>query len=437
MQPTSPSERRIILRGGNADIFNDTTSSECVVVGSAGTGKSVSCMSKLHHYCSTYPNVRALMCRKTRKSISESGLVTFESIAGDYRKYFSREKRTQRSSYDYPNGSTLVIGGLDDPVKIMSTDFDLCYVQESVELHETDWQSLTTRLRNGKLPFQQIFGDTNPSYPTHWLKQRCDRNQTKLYQSIHEDNPAYFNADGSMTLSGVAYIAKLDALTGAIKDRLRWGKWVQAEGVVYDIWNPAIHLIDPFPIPASWPRYVGVDFGFNDPAAVLWLAADEDKRLFLYREFYQTGRTSDELGRLIRAYSKTEPPPQWIVCDHAAESRHLLDTAMGRSSVPANKKPGSVNAGVELVKRRLAVAGDGRPRLLILKNSLLFRDKELYEVRKKPTSIVQEFDSYTWRDIDKKDEPEDDNNHSLDACRYIIDKYDMRPTFNMEVQFIG
>ena len=96
-------------------------------------------------------------------------------------------------------------------------------------LSEDDWESLTTRLRNGAMPYQQLLADTNPDAPTHWLKRRCDAGRTLLLESRHEDNPSV-TAD---------YLARLDRLTGARLWRLRHGRWVSAEGVVYEGWDPA------------------------------------------------------------------------------------------------------------------------------------------------------------------------------------------------------
>jgi hypothetical protein len=45
-----------------------------------------------------------------------------------------------------------MIGGMDKPTKIMSSEYDFIYVQEAIELTETDWENLTTRLRNGRCP---------------------------------------------------------------------------------------------------------------------------------------------------------------------------------------------------------------------------------------------------------------------------------------------
>ena len=113
----------------------------------------------------------------------------------------------------------IVVGGLDDTGKIMSTDFDGIFVQEARELTEAEWEDLTSRLRNGVVPYQQVFGDTNPDAPSHWIKQREARGDVILRPSRHEDNP-------SVTPE---YLAALDRLTGVRHKRLRLGLWVSSE----------------------------------------------------------------------------------------------------------------------------------------------------------------------------------------------------------------
>ena len=200
-------------RGGCAAVIACTLP-EVLISGPAGTGKSRACLQKLHHLATDYPGSRHLIVRKTRESLSESGLFTFERyVLGEGHPIAAGVQRHYRQVYQYPNGSAIVVGGLDKASKIMSTEYDTIYVQEAIELSEDDWESLTTRTRNGVMPYQQLLADANPDRPTHWLKKRCDAGRTLLIESRHEDNPRLW--DGAQwTPEGTAYIARLDALTG-------------------------------------------------------------------------------------------------------------------------------------------------------------------------------------------------------------------------------
>jgi predicted O-methyltransferase YrrM len=57
----------------------------------------------------------------------------------------------------------IVVVGLDKAQKVMSSEYDVIFVQEAIELTVDDWEALTTRLRNGKISFQQLLADCNPS----------------------------------------------------------------------------------------------------------------------------------------------------------------------------------------------------------------------------------------------------------------------------------
>lgn len=405
---------------------------EIVISGPAGTGKSRGCLEKLHFLAEKHPKMRGLIVRKTRASLTESALVTFEEkVVPVGHPILDGPGRAHRQAYHYANGSILVLGGLDKASRIMSTDYDLVFVQEGIELAEEDWEALTTRLRNGMVPFQQIIADTNPDAPTHWLKKRCEAGRTNLLESRHEDNPLLWDRrKNEWTEAGRVYISKLDALTGPRKQRLRYGRWVQAEGVVYEGWDRAIHMKTrpPF-IPPDWPRFWTIDFGFTNPFVWQAWAMDSDGRLHRYREIYMTKRLVEDHAARILDLTKDEPPPEAIVCDTDAEDRATLAKHLGFPIIGAPKE---VSPGIQVVAARLRKAGDGKPRIYFLEDSLDERDPELVE-KKLPTCTEEEFDAYIWDTTGgqkKGDRPLKQNDHGMDALRYLclwIEKFRQGP----------
>lgn len=421
-------------RGAAKAVFS-ARDSEVLVVGAAGTGKSRACLEKLHMICSLSPNVRALIVRKTLVSLASTALDTFRKFvitealtAGQV--HFHGGGPQDPPQYRYSNGSTITVGGMDRATRIMSSEYDVVYVQEATELDENDWEALTTRLRNWKISFQQIIADCNPDRPTHWLKVRCDLGKTRMLTSLHEDNPVLFDERGQITERGKAYMAKLDALTGVRKERLRFGRWAAAEGLVYDEWNERMHLIDPFPIPNSWPRHWSVDFGYTNPFVCQNWAEDPDGRLFLYREFYHTRRTNDVhakfiLSRLLDNQDRwTEPKPRYLVCDHDAEGRAVFSREVGIGTVAAHK---AVTDGIQAVQQRMRPAGDGKPRIFLMRDCRVERDLDLAD-RKLPTSTQEEVVGYIWdRSNGKaiKETPLKENDHGMDGMRYIVADRDL------------
>ncbi len=424
-------------RGSAREVFQ-ARDPEVLVVGAAGTGKSRACLEKVHLACALNPGIRALIIRKTQVSLASTALDTLRKfvikeavLAGDV--HFHGGGPQDPPQYRYANGSTITIGGMDRATRIMSSEYDLIYVQEATELTEDDWEALTTRLRNWRLSFQQILADCNPDRPTHWLKIRCDIGKVRSITSLHKDNPVLFDDAGKVTVKGKAYMATLDALTGVRKLRLKDGLWAAAEGLIYEEWSEAIHLLDRFAIPQSWPRFWSVDFGYTNPFVCQMWAEDPDGRMYLYREFYHTKRTvdvhakqiisklTDDSGRWI------EPKPRYIVCDHDAESRAVFSREVGISTIPANKK---VVEGIQATQMRFAVSGDGLPRIFILRDSVVERDPILVDA-KKPTCTQEEIVGYVWDRATggvEKQAPEAPlklNDHGMDAMRYQVADRDL------------
>ena len=437
-------------RGGCALLY-ETDATDVVIGGPAGTGKSRAALERLNSLALAWPGMRALIVRKTLNSLSWSALVTWEEhvvpdllTTGEV-AFFGGSTR-EPPSYRYRNGSRVVIGGMDKATRHMSSDYDVIFVQEAIELSEGDWESLTTRLRHGVTPVQQIFGDTNPDVPTHWLKRRADEAKTLLIESRHEDNPVYFDERGRVTPVGRAYMATLDALTGVRRSRLRDGAWVAAEGVIYETWDTTVHLVDPYPIPTEWARLWVVDFGYTNPFVLQCWAVDPDGRLVLYREIYHTSRLVEDHARtIIEAVTAPapgvaqvpgedvtdalaagrrvwiEPEPAAVICDHDAEGRATLERYLHRGTRPAKK---GVTAGIEAVQSRLRLAGDGRPRLELQRDVLVERDQALWDA-KLPTCTAEEVPGYVWLDGKAKEQPVKLNDHGLDCVRYLVADRDL------------
>lgn len=522
---TAPALERNVLvheyepRGTALALFH-CRDSEVLVSGPGGTGKSRACLEKMLTLALINGTTRhdpvtgevildpdtgepkvfrafsGLFCRKTRESMSGTVLDTWrkfvvkEAIKGGLCVYYGGSKE-EPAQYRFSNGSRIFISGLDNVTKIMGSEFDVIYVGEATECTPNDWEFLTIRLRNDAISFQQLIADCNPHMPTHWLKQRCDEGTTTIMFSLHWENPRYYDEfelehralleaetdktllerfpieehDGRLyriTLAGVDYIGgKLEALTGVRKQRLRYGKWVAADGLVYENWNQdtIIRLRDdvlkPHTIPWEWPRWWVIDFGMRNPFVCQWWAEDPDGQLIMYREIYQTGRIVEDharhMLRLVTRKAKhrftdieaqlvrdkpaqaladgllkwVEPQPQGIICDHDAEDRATLTRHLDMSTIAAHK---AVTPGLQAVEARLAVQANGRPGLVLMADAVVERDKTLKE-RGLPQCTAEEFPGYVWEPSKdgkpQKEVPLKENDHGMDCVRYIVAHRDL------------
>lgn len=401
--------------GSNREAW-ESTDKEALISGPAGTGKSRVWLQSLHRDALNYPGMRGLIVRKTRASISTSALVTFEQhvLGVGHPLITPNIRREHRTAYRYDNGSEIGIAGMDNPTRIMSTEYDKIYVQEAIELSLDEYESLTTRLRNGVMPYQQLCADTNPSFPTHWLKQRCDAGVTRLIFARHEDNPRlYSHLTGAWTDEGLSYLATLDRLTGIRRDRLRFGKWTQAEGIIYDNWDEATNVSSDAEYNPSLPILWGVDDGYAAGGGIstvsyhprVVLLAQETARggLNVFAEYVATQELSERT--IDNVIAMHYPLPDVAYVDSSAAELKARIWERGIQTVGATH---AVGEGIKNV-RRMVCDGNG---------------VRLIQVHPRCRHLIREFASYRYDDhssvaVIGEPKPLKVDDHSLDALRYL------------------
>lgn len=470
---------------GTAKAVLKTRVREVVISGPAGTGKSHGALFKILLAALKYPGMRALICRQVADSLTDSTMVEWrDTVAAaaiaSGECWFYSGSRTEAAGYKFSNGSKISIGGLDKPSKIMSRQYDLIFVDEATETTPKAWQALITRLRHGRMPYRQIIGACNPDAPTHWIQKRVTLGLTTLMYAHHWENPRWYDDCGPapdtvpddldetyevhegrlyrITPSGVQYIDDtLGALTGIDRLRLKDGIWAAAEGVIYTDWNPKTHVVDPYPIPADWPRFWVIDFGFRNPFVCQWWAESPDGQLVMYREIYMSGVIVEDHARhMLRLVTEptpdmpitpdqlaadeldpktaiaegrrvwTEPQPIKIICDHDAEDRATLQRHLGHSTAKARKE---VKRGIGAVKARLRVDKRGIPGLVLFTGALVERDEALDKLGL-PACTAEEPPQYIWEPAkpgeQPKEEPRKENDHGCDCKRYLVADRDLR-----------
>lgn len=389
-------------RGHNRTIMS-AHDREVMLAGPSETGKTLAWCWKMHLLCVKYPKMQGAIVRKTKESMYGSVLQTFGRVIAGSKVVEYGNKKVER--YLYPNGSVLWIGGMDHPSRILSSERDIIYVNQAEELTEDEWETLTTRTtgRGSVIPHPQLGGDCNPSASSHWILKRAKAGALRFLTTTHQDNPTLFSEDGTLTEQGIRTMTSLDALTGVRYQRLRKGLWVTAEGAVYDMFDRNIHVI-PWRenIMVNW--YLALDDGFTNPAVCLLIGEDSDGRWHIFKEFYETGRTQDEVAEAARKMAEGYLI-KIAAADAAAPGLVLALTKKGiRNAVGAK---GKVLPGIRKIQDRLKVQADGLPRLTTDPSCI---------------NTINEWESYIW--MKGKDEPVDAFNHSLGALRYLQDALD-------------
>ena len=234
------------------------------------THNTFAALYKMHNLALKYPGCRILLARKLYSSLVSTALVTY------YRKVLPYPPEhplcpivvfggSRPETISYPNGSVMVVAGLDNADKVLSAEYDFVYVNQAEELTLHDWEQILSRTtgRAGNAPYSQVFGDANPGPPTHWILHRPS---LELYTATHQDNPMLYDHEKEeWTDQGRRTISILSTMTGLRYKRGFLGLWAGAEGQIYETFDEQTHIVDPFPIPDSWRRWRVIDFGYTHP----------------------------------------------------------------------------------------------------------------------------------------------------------------------------
>lgn len=427
--------KRWEFRGHNLTA-QDNHDDELLLCGPAGSGKTLAHLAYIDRMMRAYPRLRVLLVRKVRIDLAETVMNTYErDILGYDNPICAGATRAHREAYRYPNGSIMMIAGFDRPGRVLSGEYDIVYAAEAKELSLNDWEYLTMRLgRTEAFPYPQLRADTNPDRPDHWILSRKKEGKLTYFDTWHQDNPAYWDANtNDWTPLGVRYSARLQNLSGVRRERYLFNKWVAAEGAIYEAYNEQIHVKDDdWLTEQGWIKWdeargdyvpgarvvvvrAGQDWGYTHPGDhQVWLK-DGDGRVCMVHEVFMTKQTIDWWTDEV-----LEAKEQWgtraVECDPSQPAYIKTFRNAGINAVPADN---DVLPGIDRVQQRYAVQPDGEPRIYYRRKALKRRDPERDEL-KLPCGLIEEKTGYVWLDKSKKDEPLKENDDANDTERYAL-----------------
>lgn len=399
MMPHLPSATYQYRPVGNIRDLFINRDPEVLGVGPAGTGKTLGLAYKCHAISNRYPGSRGAIIRKTLESLKSGALNTYingvkplqhgiETFGGN--KFYPAEFR-------YPNGSVIMVFGMDKPDKLLSAEFDWVYVNEVTELTESEYEVIKSRLRNGAMPYRQLMSDCNPAGPRHWMNQRCIAGKTTRINTNHKDNPAYWNdAAQEWTPLGREYVmGTLAGLSGIQRKRFFEGVWAAAEGLVYSEFNPDQHVrtVDT----TGWRTVLGVDVGSRNPTAILVAHVAGDGRIHISHELYRRNMSASDILSAIQQFDR-DYNPEAVYIDPSAKGYIEDIQRAGINAVPAVN---DVLVGIQRVHAQF-------------QTGLTF-DPEC-------SNLIDELGMYAYPDNPKveTDKPIKDNDHAADALRYLV-----------------
>ena len=425
---------------GGAAALLESKHPEIIVSGPYETGKTLAALYKLHMLCIKYPGSRSLMIRSEYQRLIGSAYETYQKILtlpldhvlSPVKPYGGLESP---SVINYWNGSKIRLGGLNDPTKVLSSEYDWIYVNQAEELTLEMWEQLISRCtgRAQNAPYFQIFGDCNPDAEHHWIRHR---KEILLVEQLHRHNPwlCAINPDhphddsyDEWTAPGKVTRTRLQTLSGLRYQRGWLNKWVGAEGIVFNSFSKDKHVLSSreFNVNPQWYRFISVDFGFTHPFVAQWWAVDPNRVMYMYREIYMTHRQISAHAELIRELSSGENI-RYIVADPSRPDHIEALQGHGFKVQPAMR---DVSLGIQLVQDRLRLGADDRAGIYFLSPVLVEEDVRLRSSYK-PKCTIDSLTSIVWKSRSKMtgskfdEEPLKQNDDGADATRYAVASQD-------------
>ena len=256
----------------------------------------------------------------------------------------------------------------------------------------------------------RLIATTNPDNPNHWLKIKyLDRAEHLGWSTRHftmDDNPGLTQE----------YRERMDReYTGLFHERFILGKWVAAEGAIYDMWDPGRHVIrwQDLPVIARYAA-LGVDYGTTNATSAILLGQCEAGNWFLVDEWrYEPG----EDARRLTDANLSAALRQWLAHEHVPQRHQPPLPPIVVDPSAASFKQQLSSEGLPVVDAENAVL-DG-----IRQVSSLLGGEVPLRVSDRCVGFIQEVAGYAW-DIKAtargEDRPLKQHDHSMDAARYAI-----------------
>ena len=366
-----------------------------VYYGGAGSGKSVFLTQK-YLIKALLRKRKILVIRKYGTTLKDSVFQLFIDTLKKWRLYDYCKINLSTYTITLPNDSVLLFKGMDDSEKIKSiADVSDIWCEEATELSEDEFTQLDLRLRSNAGDLQLICS-FNPISKVNWVFNKWfsedaiyDKENTMILKTTYKDNrflpEAYIKALEEKINSNPTYY-KIYAL----------GEFASLDKLVFNNWK--IENFNNADIKGE--LIIGLDFGFvNDISALVASIIDEEnKKIYIFKEWGDTNKTNEELASIINSLG-------------FAKSTIVADAAEPKSIEEIKRK------GIQRI-RACTKGADS-----ILHGIQKLQQYELI-VHASCTGIATELENYSWQKDKKTNEyinkPIDAFNHFIDALRYSL-----------------
>ena len=361
-----------------------------MIMGSAGSGKTIFACTKVILYALEYPNARIGVFRQTLPSLRETAWREIIELLDKYQIEYKENK--SNGLVTLANGSTISFTPVDDEKKLRSLNLDMVYIEQCEEISEEAFIELDLRIRNeiSKKYGGQMLIVVQPSNKSHWLyrlfyQEKANDEDYKKVHFSYLENP-FLPVEQAKVYEGLRETNYERYLTHTK------GEWVSSSKQIFtNNWDVGFTR-------TYFNFYVGgVDFGWNNPACFLLCGVYDDEFYILgevYRAEMKTQEFLSRIHELIASYDLGLDDLDAVYCDSADPEKIQQFFDYGLNAYPS-------------VKDVLAKIDTTRETKIHIDPSCV--------------NLIREMPMYEWKknkDGELLEEPVKKNDHAVDALCY-------------------
>lgn len=365
-----------------------------VIQGGMSAGKTFAIITLLVGYCESYPDSLVTVLGLSYPHLSTGAIRDFQKIMKETDRWDDSAWSSTAHIYKFANGSTLEFISVDK-MSARGPRRDVLFVNEANGITYEVFDQLASRTRDF------VIIDYNPS-SKFWAHEELVEGRsedTSFLVVTYLDNEALSDRERANIESRKPKKGEAPSNWWTVYGL---GQIGSLEGNVYSGWEQ----ITPERIRSKGRlvRY-GLDFGFsNDESALVAVYEMQDGKTGLIQLLYEKNLLGSQYPTVLERLRVD--PTVTIIADAARPEIIAEIKSAGYRCIGADKNAGSVLRGIDRVaQKQIVYAGE---------------------------DLKREYLSYAWRTKrsgETMDEPQDGNDHLMDAIRYAIDDMS-KPTFD-------
>ena len=380
----------LVLTDKQYEYMGDMTR-HLMVMGSAGSGKTIFASTKVILYALEHPNARIGVFRQTLPSLRETAWREIVELLDKYKIDYKENK--SNGLVTLSNGSTISFTPVDDEKKLRSLNLDFVYIEQCEEITEEAFIELDLRIRNevAKKYGGQMLIVVQPSNKSHWLyrlfyQEKANDDDYKYVHFSYLDNP-FLPDEQRKVYEGLRETNYERYLTHTL------GEWVSSSKQIFTKnWTVGFDR-------TYFSYYVGgVDYGWNNPACFLF-AGIYDNEVYVLGEVYKSEMTTSEflenIQNLLSTFDLRFDDIESVYADSADPESIEVFCRNGLNTYGSVK---NVKAKIDTTR------------------------ETTIHIKEECVNLIRELPMYSWKknkDGELLEEPVKKDDHSIDALCYL------------------